>query len=263
MMPHPDHEKNRASWNQMVDLHVNHSEYRTQEVLDGGSSLKRIELEALGDVRGKNILHLMCQFGLDTLSWARQGATVTGVDISDRSIEVANELRDKAGLPVDYLRTDVMELIGKLDRKYDFVFQSYGTHIWLADIRKWAEVVAYHLKPGGMFFMIDEHPANVLFLDSPMSYFAKEPERTIDGPDYCERNAVIKGEQVEFQHPVSAIVNALIDAGLTIEQLGEYDFGYYQVEEDWTEMEDHYWLPPEGHTTYPLMLSVKARKPQI
>jgi SAM-dependent methyltransferase len=259
-MAHPDHEKNRAAWNQMVDLHISHSDYRTAEILAGGSSLKWIELEALGDVRGKQLLHLMCQFGLDTLSWARQGALVTGVDISDRSIEVADELRDKTGLPVEFLRSDILDLIGKIGARFDIVFQSYGTHIWISDIRRWAQVVAHFLKPGGTFFMIDEHPANVLFLDSPLSYFATEPERTFDGRDYCDREAVIRGEQVEWQHPVSAIVNALIDAGLTIERLGEYDFGYYQVEEDWYEREDHYWYPPGGPSSYPLMLSVKARK---
>ena len=91
-MPHPDHEKNRAAWNQIVDLHIDHPEYRTKEVIEGGSSLKPIELEALGDVKGRSLLHLMCQFGLDSLSWARLGAEVTGVDISDQSIHRANEI---------------------------------------------------------------------------------------------------------------------------------------------------------------------------
>jgi hypothetical protein len=77
-MPHPDHEKNRAAWNEMVELHVDHPKYRTAQVLAGGTSLKRIEREALGSVKGKHLLHLMCQFGLDTLSWVREGAIVTG-----------------------------------------------------------------------------------------------------------------------------------------------------------------------------------------
>ena len=86
-MPHPDHEKNRQTWNKMVELHVNHLEYRTKEVINGKSSLKWIEEKALGDVSGKKLQHLMCQFGLDTVSWAHKGAIVTGVDISDKSIE--------------------------------------------------------------------------------------------------------------------------------------------------------------------------------
>jgi len=248
----------------MVDLHVNHPEYRTQEVIDGGSSLKRIELEALGDVRGKQLLHLMCQFGLDTLSWARQGAIVAGVDISDRSIQVANELKVQCGLEADFVRSDVLDLIGLLDRTFDIVFQSYGTHVWISDMFQWARVVSHYLKPGGVFFMIDGHPINPLFLfPSPkIDYFAREPERTTNPTDYCETETRIDGGHVEWQHPVSEIVNALISAGLTIEQLDEYNFGYYRFASDWHETDDHYWYPPGGPTKYPLMLAVKARRPQ-
>jgi SAM-dependent methyltransferase len=261
-MPHPDHEKNRHAWNQMVDVHINHSEYRTQHLLDGGSTLKRIELEALGDVTGKHLLHLMCQFGLDTLSWVRQGATVTGIDIAEQSIKRACELRDKTGLQCEFIRSDVLELIGKIDRKFDIVFQSYGTHCWISDIYKWAEVVAHCLKPGGTFFMIDEHPINPLFLfpEEIPDYFAKEPLRSVNPPDYCDRDFIIQGEMVEWQHPVSDIVNALIRAGLTIERLDEYNHGYYQLKPDWYADDDFYWYPPTGPTNYPLMLALKARK---
>jgi len=261
-MPHEDHEKNRAVWNRMVDLHVDHLEYRTQDVIDGGSSLKRLELEALGDVRGKTLLHLMCQFGLDTLSWARQGAVVTGVDISDRSIEVAHDLTKKCGLHAEFIRSDVLDLIGKIDHKFDFVFQSYGTHGWISDIRRWAEVVAHYLKPGGTFFLIDGHPISAIFLfpDQPYDYFDQEPERTANPPDYCEKDAHVEGEAVEWQHPIAEIVNALIAAGLTIERLDEYNFGYWRFADGWYETEDHYWYPPGGPTRYPLMFAVKARK---
>ena len=262
-MPQEDHEKNRAAWNQMVDLHVNHLEYRTREVMNGGSSLKRIELEALGDVRGKHLLHLLCQFGLDTLSWARQGAIVTGVDIADRSIQVANELRIQSGLDATFVRSDVLDLIGLIDRQFDIVFQSYGTHIWISDTAKWAQIISHYLKPGGTFFMIDEHPLAPLFLfpDEYPNYFACEPVRTVNPPDYCEKQTHIEGELIEWQHPVSEIVNALISAGLTIEKLEEYNFGYYRVAGDWHELDDHYWCPPGGPTKYPVMLSVKAGKP--
>jgi len=260
-MPHPDHEKNRACWNEIVDLHMNHSNYRTKQIICGGTSLKEIELEAIGDVTGKSLLHLMCQFGLDTLSWSRLGADVTGVDISDKSIQRAEEIRDKAGLNADFIRSDVLDLIGLIDNKFDIVFQSYGTHIWLSDIAAWAKVVAHYLKPGGIFFIIDEHPVNALFLyDPPLNYFSKEPERTIDATDYCDRNYIVRNEQVEWQHTVSDILNALIDAGLTIERMEEYNYGYYRVEEDWYNDEGDYWYPPGGPTKYPLMLSVKAKK---
>jgi len=260
-MPHKDHEENRRIWNEMVDLHVDHEEYRTQEVIDGGSSLKRIELEALGDVRGKTLLHLMCQFGLDTLSWARQGAIVTGVDISDTSVERANEIKKKAGLDeVEFIRADVLDLIGVIDSQFDFVFQSYGTHIWLSDIYKWAKVVAHYLKPGGTFFIVDEHPINPLFLYPPYDYFKQEPDREENPTDYCRTDHQIDGTLIEWQHPLSEIINALIQAGLTIEQIGEYNHGYYKAFPDWYRTDDHYWYPPYGQAKFPILMSIKARK---
>src|SRR5512141_1814661 len=140
-MPHPDHEKNRKVWNEIVDLHAAHPNYRVEQFLKGESTLKRLELQELGDVKGKKLLHLMCQFGLDTLSWARLGAQVTGVDISDKSIERANELKEKAGFPeARFVRSDVLDLIGALDDKFDIIYQSYGTHLWISDIKQWARV---------------------------------------------------------------------------------------------------------------------------
>ncbi|MEE8577699.1 MAG: class I SAM-dependent methyltransferase [candidate division Zixibacteria bacterium] len=260
-MPHRDHEKNRAVWNQMVDLHIGHNEYCTQHFIDGGCTLKPIELEAIGDVTGKNLLHLLCQFGLDTLSWARRGAIVTGVDIADMSIKRANELKNKSGVEAKFIRSDVLDLIGVIDKKFDIVFQSYGTHIWISDIFKWAKVVAHYLKPGGIFYIIDEHPINPLFLYPPFDYFMTAPERTVNPADYCETETKLDGEHVEWQHPVSSIVNALIKAGLTIENIGEYNFGYYRTEADWVRQDDDYWLPPGGPAPYPLMLSIKATKP--
>jgi SAM-dependent methyltransferase len=260
MMPHPDHEKNRIAWNEMVGVHYDHPDYRTKEFLAGESKLKSIELTALGDVRGKYLLHLMCQFGLDTLSWAREGAIVTGVDISDESIKRAEQLKREAKLEGTFVRSDVLDLIGVIDRKFDIVFQSHGTHCWIADIARWGKVVAHYLKPGGTFFLVDGHPARVLFYTPPISYFAAEPERTVGAPDYCDRDYKIKNELIEWQHPLSAILNALIDADLTIEHVGEYNKSYYPEEADWPRGADGYWTPPSGPTPYPLMFSVKATK---
>ena len=262
-MPHPDHEKNRDAWNEMVGVHINHPEYRTEEVISGGCSLKQIELEALGDVTGRHLLHLQCQFGLDTLSWMRRGAVVTGVDISDESIRRANEIKVRAGLEkAEFIRCDVLDLIGVIDKKYDLVFQSYGTHCWLSDIHKWAKVVSYYLKPGGSFFIVDDHPIKVLFYKPPLNYFDREPERTPAAPDYCDRNYRIKGELVEWQHPLSEIINVFIEAGLIIEHVGEYAYTYYKEGDGYAERDDHYWLPPGGLSTYPMMMSIKARKPR-
>jgi len=258
-MPHSDHEKNRAAWNDMVDVHWKHPDQKVKEFLEGWNSLKAIEKETFGDVTGLELLHLMCQFGMDTLSWARLGARVTGVDISDRSIERAHELAERVGLNAEFIRSDVLDLIGKLDRQFDIVYQSYGTLCWLADLENWAKVVAHHLKPDGRFLLIDCHPIICIYEDLPCSYLHKDPIAYVDEPDYCDRDYIVTKERVEHQHPLSEIINCLIAAGLTIENLQEYDKGYYPIEADWYRDGD-YWYPPDGPPMYPLMFSLLAGK---
>lgn len=259
-MPHPDHEKNRIAWNEMVERHYHHPDYKLKEFLAGWNSLKSIEREEIGDVTGKRLLHLMCQFGMDSLSWARLGADVTAVDISDKSIEYANILKKEAGLEqTEFVLSDVLDLQGKLEGQFDLIFQSHGTHTWISDLKKWAEVIAYHLKPGGFFYIVDGHPITVLWETEHVTYFDRRPDRYTDGPDYCDRDYKIKNELVEWQHPLSEIINSLINAGLTIDFLNEFDKGFYGVEADWYQDGD-YWYPPGGSPRYPLMFSLKATK---
>ncbi len=120
----PQHEANRLACSEVVYAHYNHPAYEVAEFLAGASTLKAEELNTLGDVRGRTLLHLMCHFGLDTLSWAREGAIVTGVDISDRAIERADELAHCTGLAARFVRSDVLALPEVLDEQFEIVFQS-------------------------------------------------------------------------------------------------------------------------------------------
>ncbi len=259
-MPDRDHEINRIAWNEMVEVHFKHPGYKVKEFLDGQRTLHSIEIEEIGDARGKSLLHLFCQFGLDTLSWARLGAVVTGVDISDKSIEYANLLAAKAGIPAAFVRSDVLDLSGKIDSAFDIVFQSYGTHCWISDLKTWAGVVAHYLKPGGLFYIVDFHPILSVVLEEDVSYFKKGPYRYKDSPDYCDKDYRIRSELVEWEHKLSDIINALIEAGLAIERVEEYDKTVDPGHEGWVKREGYYY-PPDGPTRYPLMFSIKARKP--
>ncbi len=258
-MPHNDHEKNRVAWNEMAQVHFKHPGYRVKEFLAGASTLHPIELAELGDVKGKSLLHLFCQFGLDTLSWARMGATVTGVDISDQSFEYANQLVKQSGIEGRFVRSDVMDLIGKIDDKFDIVFQSYGTHCWIEDLNRWAQVVAHFLKPQGIFYIVDFHPIALLWEEDVISYFKKGPYRYKGDTDYCDRDYIVKSEKVEWLHKLSDIINALIGSGLTIELFNEYDMSADPGHDGWVK-KDGYYYPPEGPSRYPLMFSLRARK---
>lgn len=258
-MPDKNHEQNRRRWDEIVDIHYHHPDYHLKEFLAGWNSLKPIEREFLGDVTGRRLLHLFCQFGQDTLSWARLGAGVTGVDISDRSIALAEQLKSETGLSGTFVRSDVLDLKGQLDGRFDIVFQSYGTHMWISNLERWAEVIAHYLKPGGVFLLVDGHPVGQALLDDGVRYFDAQPTRYDSDPDYCDRSYVPKEASIEWHHTLGAIVNALIGAGLTISRLEEYDHMYYRRGEDWVER-DSYWYPPDGAPNYPLMMALLATR---
>jgi 2-polyprenyl-3-methyl-5-hydroxy-6-metoxy-1,4-benzoquinol methylase len=152
------YEVNRKRWNELVDIHVKSDEYDLEGFIAGKNSLHSIELEALGDVSGKSLLHLQCHFGLDTLSWGRLGARVTGVDFSETAIELARSLAARIGVDAEFICSNVYDFPKHLDGKFDVVFTSYGALCWLHDMEAWAEIVSRYLRPGGTFFMAEFHP---------------------------------------------------------------------------------------------------------
>lgn len=256
-MTNPNHEQNRRLWDELADIHYRHPDYHVADFLHGWNSLKSIERGLLGDVRGQSLLHLFCQFGLDTLSWARLGADVVGVDISGRSIELANQLKQQTNLPADFIQSDVLDLIGRLDRTFDIVFQSYGTHHWISDLPLWAKTVTHYLKPGGTFCMVDIHPILPVAFEN-VSYFEPTARRYND-PDYADKSYVPKEESVEWQHTLGDILTALIDAGLTLRRLEEFNGLCFRYREDWIEREG-YWYPPDGPPDYPMLFALLAHK---
>ncbi len=133
-------ETNRKSWNAKVEPHLKSDFYFVDEFLKGRTSLNSIELELLGEIAGKSILHLQCHFGQDSISLSRLGAQVTGIDLSDTAIEAAKNLAQKAETSTEFICTDLYNLPNVLDRKFDMVFTSYGTIGWLPDLKKWAEI---------------------------------------------------------------------------------------------------------------------------
>src|SRR5262249_22117064 len=126
-------EANKELWNQWATLHIDSEFYRAAEFRAGASTLKPIETAELMDVAGKSLLHLMCHFGLDTLSWARKGAVVTGVDLSDESVRLAQELSAKTNVPARFICSSIYDLPNVSDETFDIVFTSYGVLHWLSD----------------------------------------------------------------------------------------------------------------------------------
>ena len=223
--------KNKEAWNSRTDHHVGTAFYDTQGFLDGKNMLNDIELELLGDVKGKKILHLQCHFGLDTLSLARMGAAVTGVDFSDHAIKNAHELSGKAGLNAKFICCNIYDLPQLLDDTFDIVFTSYGTIGWLPDLDKWASIVNRYLKPGGQFVFAEFHPVVWMF-DNDFnevlySYHKTEPIIETQTGTYADKSAPIETEMITWNHGLAEVFSSLLKQGLKISQFREYDYSPY------------------------------------
>jgi 2-polyprenyl-3-methyl-5-hydroxy-6-metoxy-1,4-benzoquinol methylase len=222
---------NRELWNNKVGHHLNSDFYDMPGFLAGKSSLNSIELELLGDISGKRILHLQCHFGQDTISLARMGAEVTGVDLSDEAIKQARILAKDTNADAKFICCDIFDLPNHLNEKFDFVFTSYGTIGWLPDLDKWAQIVSEYLKPGGKFVFAEFHPVIWMFDDDlekiKYRYFKSEAIIETEIGTYANKDADIANESVNWNHGIGEVVNSLIRNGLEIRSLKEYDYSPY------------------------------------
>ena len=224
-------EKNKASWNNKTDYHINSEFYDMDNFLKGKSSLNDIELKLLGDITGKTILHLQCHFGQDSISLARMGAAVTGVDLSDKAISKATGIAKQLDATADFICCNIYDLPKHLDKKFDIVFTSYGTIGWLPDLDQWAAIVSKCLMPGGKFIFAEFHPVIWMYDDDfekvKYNYAKSDPIiETVSGT-YADRSAPITTETVNWNHSISEVVNSLIKHGLEINILNEYDYSPY------------------------------------
>lgn len=255
---------NKESWNKRTAVHKDSAFYDLESFKKGRTSLNRIELEELGDVKGKSLLHLQCHFGMDTMSWEREGAIVTGVDLSDEAIGLAQSINEELGLGAFFVCSNVYDLKEKLNGRFDIVFTSYGTIGWLPDLDKWAAIVAHFLKPGGTFYIADFHPA-LWMMDEHFKYIKYDYFNTgviaeENTGTYTDRDAPIKSAEYSWNHPFSEIVSSLLKAGLTITQLHEFPYSPYPCFNDVEQGEDGMWRIIGMNEKLPMMYSIKAVK---
>lgn len=249
---------NRAAWDLRARTHFESRFYDVPGFLAGESSLREIELAELADVRGKRLLHLQCHFGLDTLSWARQGAACTGVDLSPESIQLARGLAARAGLEAEFVCTDLYGFRRQHPEPFDVVFTSYGAICWLPDLSRWAAVVAENLKPGGTFYMVEFHPLYDLL--AGYAYFTQaEPDIDEEGT-YTENGSDTVAPIATWAHPLSSVVNALVGAGIRIERLNEFPFSPYDCFPGLVQREPGRFYLQHGGRDVPLVYSVTGRR---
>jgi SAM-dependent methyltransferase len=228
---------NRANWDERAPAHAASKDYRVTAFAEDPAHLSdvvRFDLPRLGDIRGLRGVHLQCHLGTDTMSLARLGATMTGVDFSPASLTEARRIAELAGTPVEYVESDVYHAPEHLGRGgFDLVYTGIGALCWLPDIRRWARVVADLLRPGGRLFIREGHPVlwalpdprpdGLLALELP--YFEQsEPTVWTEGGTYVETDAeFVHNTTHEWNHGLGEIVTALIDAGMAVTGLTEHD----------------------------------------
>ncbi len=258
---------NRALWNERVPIHVASEFYDVDAFLAGESTLRPFEVAEVGNVDGLTLVHPQCHFGLDTLSWARRGARVTGLDFSDPAVLAARELASRMGVDAEFVQANVYEAVEALGgRRFDVVYTGIGAILWLPDIERWANTMADLLVPGGRFYITEFHPITEVFGEEELvitqSYFDRGPKRYDEPGTYADLSAeTTNTRSVEWQHGIGDVVTALADAGLRVELLREHEF---TLTPRWPFLErgdDRIYRMPGDLPALPLMYSIRARSP--
>lgn len=260
---------NRALWDELTHINAASQLYDLAGFKAGQTSLHKPDLDELGPVAGKTLLHLQCHFGQDTLSWARLGAQVTGADFSGEAIGLARRLGAACGLPARFIQSNLYDLPAVLDERFDIVYTSYGVLTWLPDLRRWAQIAAGYLKPGGVFYIAEFHPFMMVFDDHAVPprvdypYFHSEPLEFPTDVPYADHSArVSQPVSYEWAYTLSDIISNLIDAGLRIQFLHEFDYVGYEMYPFMVRGEDGFWRLPPEIPSLPLMFSIRAVKEQ-
>ncbi|MDR0848693.1 MAG: class I SAM-dependent methyltransferase [Propionibacteriaceae bacterium] len=282
-------ETNRAHWDEVADFH--RESYDTKSLVTNPSALSTVaeeDAELLlpflpnNSAAGLDMIHLQCHIGADTLSWARMGAHMTGVDMSARSLDIARELAAEASQDIEYIQSTIADAENLLaGRVFDVVYTSIGVLGWLDDLEQWARLVSSLLRPGGTFFIREGHPMamaldieapeGVLRLDWP--YFNVGPLVDESDADYSSPNQVTNARTYEWAHPLSEVFSSLMRAGLTIVDFQEQDtlpwkFLPWMVPTNAGRQQDpncaaySYQLPSGLRALCPLTYSLVARKTQ-
>jgi SAM-dependent methyltransferase len=279
------HEENRRSWNAATRAHNSHKRDQAAFLRGGGSTLYPEERELVGELSGRTLLHVCCNSGQDTLSLARLGARVTGVDISDEAIAFAEQLATESGIAGSFERADIYDWLphaARERRRFDRIFMTYGVLGWMSDLDRLFAGLVSVLEPGGRLVSVEFHPA-MMTLDDELQprfpYFgAAGPHRWDDGiSDYVAQSGAaltpsgwLDGEPAfanphpahEFAHSISELVNAALRAGLTLVELREWPYanGFKPFKQMRALPGGRYALP-EGLPELPLMFGLVATKP--
>jgi SAM-dependent methyltransferase len=257
---------NQARWDEAAPLHAASEFYDLDGFRADDDRIRPFEHDELGPVTGKDLLHLQCHLGTDTLSWARHGARVSGLDFSPRAIEVARALALECGIDATFWCADVYDAVDAVGgRTFDIVYTGIGALGWLPDLRPWAQVVAELLRAGGLLYLVEIHPIVPGVLDDGRTLTQDIFEADFvpwndTGGTYAAPGAEMQHTTCyERVHAISDVISAVLDAGLTLELFHEQS--YTNAMWPWAERgADGYYRLPAGWPRFPLTYSLRARR---
>jgi SAM-dependent methyltransferase len=271
-----DYEATRRSWNIATRNHNAHKGDQARFFREGGDVLFPEELELLGDLSDKTLVHLQCNAGQDSLGLARRGARVLGVDLSDEAIAFASDLSKSSGIHAEFVPSEIVGWLESTPLRFDLAFTSYGATPWLPDLGAWACGVHRVLMPGGRLVYVEFHPLTwsfgADFRPTKDDYFAEapfiEPVTDYVASSGKSLGAVSSGETVNndvpgysWQHTLADVVDALAQAGFVIERLREYPYANgCKTIEGLVELPGRRWGWPPGIARLPLMFALSARR---
>lgn len=261
-------EINKKRWNEKVHANQKSPVYDVQGFLEGKSTLLPIEVREVGPVEGKDLLHLQCHFGMDTLSWARMGARVTGVDFSSDAIRMAKDLSARIGVDSEFIESNIYDLEKKDLGQFDIIFTSYGVLCWLPDLRPWAQWISEHLRPGGFLYVIENHPFGSLidekcpdFFKASYPYFSKGPLMFDDDVPIIDQGHQFQNkERYEWMHTMSEVIGVLIDHELHLDFFHEFPFCFFPMHPSMELGDDGYWHFKDDLFNVPMLFSLKASR---
>jgi SAM-dependent methyltransferase len=254
---------NKSLWNKRAEVHFYSDFYNVKDFKEGKSSLNKIEIDELGDVIGKTLLHLQCHFGMDTISWSRNGAIATGLDFSESAINIARDLARELNQDVRFICCNVYDAKVHLNEKFDIIYTSYGTIGWLPDLQKWADVISGLLKPGGRFYIVDFHPMVWMF-DEKFDYFKYSyfnnghPIIEENSGTYAVKDASLQDKEYGWNHSISEIIGSLLSSGLKLLFFNEHSYSPYNCFSNMIETEKGKWKIRNLEDKIPALFSLAA-----
>ena len=250
---------NKIAWNKRTPIHMKSEFYNNTAFKKGETSLKAIELDAIGNIKHKTLLHLQCHFGQDSMSFARMGAKVTGIDFSNIAITEAQRISKELNIDVNFIESNILEL--KLNQKFDIIFSSYGVIGWIPDLIKWGSIISSHLEKGGVFLLTEFHPFLELIKNNGYDYFYNPiPDIEIEKGSYTDGGEKLTTKTCWWNHSLTDIFNALETNGLKLTGFKEFDYSPFLLEGMIKKSEGKYVLKTRKTKSTPYVFTLTATK---